>query len=279
MGYALGVVNVVDSANTTIGQYGTPVSFDAGFPLSNITVRQLSTIAKTAADQNVLDLTFENTTSGFGANPIIAVMALSSLQNDYEFEISGSNVALGDDEVFFVTGSVVRPGAEGDPTRDEFPLSFFQKITAASVQYIRLKITASATVDAPFELGRVWIGPSVPTTTERNESLVGGLLLGGDNETAWGGQAHGSTSNSLRRCQVTISSLTDAEKQVMMRALAYAGKGREFVYMRVVSDSTEAENSYKRDNSFYAHIDGEVDFTAQAARDLNTLTFGFVEER
>lgn len=279
MAYGLSVYNIAALASTTVGQSGTPVTFDTAYPLSNIATRQVSKIAKTAGDENVLSLTFDNATTGFGVNPIIGVIGLSTLQNDYSFDIRGSNVAIGNSELFLSTGTVAQPSASTDPTRDEFTYGFFKRITCAtSARYLKITITASATVDAPFELGVVWAGPSV-VSTERSDSLVGGLYLGGSNATSAGGQAYGATAKSLRQCQVSIERLLDTEKQEIMRALSYAGKGRPFVYMRETADSTTDQNNYKRDNSFYCHLEGEVNFTTQAARDLNTVTFGFVEER
>jgi hypothetical protein len=279
MAYGLGVYNVAALASTTIGQFGTPVTMDAAYPLSNIKTRQVSKIAKTATDQNGMSLTFDNAAIGFGVNPIFAVLGLSTQQNDYTFDIRGSNVAMGNSELFFETGIVAQPSASTDPTRDEFNWGFFKRIVCAtSARYVRIVITASATVSEPFQVGVVWIGPSV-VSTERSDSLVGGLQLGGSNATSAGGQAHGAPAKSLRQCQVTIEKLLDTEKQEVMRALSYAGKGRPMVYMRTVSDSTSDQIIYKRDNSFYCHLEGEVAFTTQAARDLNTVTFGFVEER
>ena len=279
MAYGLSVFNVAASADTTIGQSGTPVTFDAAFPLSNITTRQVSKIAKTAGNESVLSLTFDNAVVGFGVNPIIAIVGLSPLQNDYTVVIRGSNVAMGNSELFFESDYVAQPSVSTDPTRDEFTYAFFKRIVCAtSARYIKIAITDSATTSAPFEIGVVWIGPSV-VSTERSDSLVGGLYLGGSNASSAGGQAYGATAKSLRQCQVSIEKLLDTEKQEIMRALSYAGKGRPFVYMREVADSTTEQNNYKRDNSFYAHLEGEVNFTTQAARDLNTVTFGFIEER
>jgi hypothetical protein len=104
-------------------------------------------------------------------------------------------------------------------------------------------------------------------------------LLGGGNSTSAGGQAYGAPAKSLRQGQVSIEKLLDAEKQEIMRALSYAGRGRPMVYMRETANATTDQNNYLRDNSFYCHLEGEVAFTTQAARDLNTVTFGFVEER
>ena len=70
MAYGLSVYNIVDSANTTIGQYGIPVTYDSAYPLSNIATRQLAKIAKTAGNENSLNVALTNTATGFGVNPI-----------------------------------------------------------------------------------------------------------------------------------------------------------------------------------------------------------------
>ena len=279
MGYGLSVYNIVDSPDTTIGQYGTPVTFDSAYPLSNIATRQVSKIAKTAGNESMVTLALTNTVTGFGINPTIAIIGLSAVLNEaYEITISGSNVALGNSELFSTTETLLRPSVVTDPSRDEFTYGYFKKITCTtSAKYIVISIDAFSSI-APFELGRVWAGPSV-VGTERNVSLVGGLYLGGSNATSAGGQAYGVTSKSLRQCQVTIERFSDADKQELLRALAYVGRGRPFVFMRTTSDSDTPQKAYKRDNSFYAHMEGEVSFSAQAARNLNTVSFGFVEER
>ena len=214
--------------------------------------------------------------TGFGIDPIIALIGLSSVINEvYGISIRGSNVALGDGELFSTTVEILnRPSNATDPSRDEFTYAYFKKFTCAtSAKYIVIDIETYA-VSSIFEIGRIWAGPSV-VGTERNVSLVGGLYLGGSNATSAGGQAYGGTAKSLRQCQVTIERFSDADKQELLRAFSYAGRGRPFVFMR----ATSGRNAYIRDNSFYAHLEGEVSFSTQAARDLNTVSFGFVEER
>lgn len=289
MAYAISVKDVVASPTTIIQ---ASEAMNTSFPIENVAIRQVSTVAKTSGVIGEITITIENydlndSGYGFGEFPLIAILGIHAPGViDYSIYVElGVNFGTPGQANYYIKSDSAfnRPfDLANNDGRGEFTHGWFYKFPASgggSATFARITITPTNGVQTgPLEIGRIWIGPTL-FATERNSSLVSGLLIGGNSSQSVGGQAYGSLGKSLRQGQVTIEKLTDAQKMNIMRGLSYAGYGRPMIYMRSTSDVDQAACDYRRDNSFYCHLEGEVSCSSQATRELNTITFGFIEER
>ena len=271
MGFALSVVNLADGATITSAQ-----TFETAFPLTNVTVRQLSTqaiVSGGVTDEMVIDVE-QNTTQGLGINPVVCLggLGVHADADHLRIEIFGSAVAMGDDDLFSSDEEFSRETDSSDPTQNEFPFNYFKAFTSAAPKYVRIRITTSTPIE--MKLGRVWIGPSVLSSYDHNISSVKGIRFGGVSTTGKGGQAFGAAAKSRRFGMARAVRLTDTQLQTMMRSLAYAGLGREFVFIRATGLGVD----FMRDNAFYCHMEGDARIEKGSTVELNAVEFDFIEE-